>query len=75
MDATRALGLVAVAAALVVILPSAARAYIDPGAGSLFTQVVVAVFVAAAGALKFYWRRLKDLASRLGGAPKNDPGA
>lgn len=75
MAGTRGLRLAAAAAAAVVLLPTAARAYIDPGAGSLFTQVVVAVFVAAAGAVKFYWRRLKDLASRLTGNPKNGPDA
>lgn len=70
MGATKGLP-AAAAVALVIVLPSAARAYIDPGAGSLFTQIVVAVFVGAAGILKFYWRRIKEGASRLTGSPKN----
>ena len=47
----------AVAAALV-LLPSVAHAYVDPAAGSLVLQMVLAGALGAAFTLKTYWRRL-----------------
>jgi hypothetical protein len=34
-------------------------AYLDPGAGSLLIQVLIAAFAGAAVALKVYWVRIK----------------
>ncbi len=49
----------------IVTFPTAASAYIDPGAGSLLLQGalgVVAVGVAVVGA---YWRKVRDFIVRL----------
>lgn len=40
-------------------IPSAVRAYVDPGTGSYFLQILIAGILGAAFALKLYWRRIK----------------
>jgi hypothetical protein len=41
-------------------------AYIDPGSGSYVFQVLIGFLLAAAVAMRAYWRRVRDfLASRL----------
>jgi hypothetical protein len=58
-----ALPLLALLAAIV--LPSAAHAqYLDPGAGSIILQAVVAIVVALAAVLKLYWGKLSAIFSR-----------
>lgn len=55
-------------AAFLGLLPAApASAYIDPGAGSLFVQVIVGLVVSALAFVKFYWRRLGELLRKLSG--------
>ncbi len=41
-----------------------AYAYIDPGAGSLFLQVLVGLVASGAVAVKVYWNKIKDLVIR-----------
>lgn len=62
----RRLRLAAGAAALALVLtPGSAEAqYLDPGAGSVIVQVVLAVVVGAAAGLKFYWGKITTLAGR-----------
>ena len=60
------LGCAAGAAALVLALtPGAAEAqYLDPGAGSIMVQVVLAVVVGAAAGLKLYWGKISAFLAR-----------
>jgi len=44
---------------LLVMLTSGAQAYIDPGAGMLALQGVIAAVAGGLLAFKMYWRRLK----------------
>lgn len=54
------------AVGVVALFPVAAHAqYLDPGAGSILIQAVIAVAVGAAAAVKIYWRRISSFASRL----------
>lgn len=43
------------------IFPSDASAYIDPGAGSSLMSVIIGLFVAIAIAVKTYWYKLKGI--------------
>jgi len=54
-----AVRLVAVLAALFVIVPSAAYAYIDPGTGSFVIQGIIAAVVGAGVVLRMFWSRIK----------------
>ena len=62
----RRLGFTAGAAALALVLtPGSAEAqYLDPGAGSIIVQVVLAVLVGAAAGLKLYWGKIATFAGR-----------
>ncbi len=50
-----------VLALLIVVLsiPSTASAYVDPGTGSYFLQILIAGLLGAAFAVKLYWRKIK----------------
>jgi len=55
------LSLVALSAILAALLfPSAARAYVDPGTGSYFLQILIAGMLGAAFTVKLYWRKIKS---------------
>ena len=43
--------------------PRAVQAYIDPGTGSYFIQLVVGGFLALLYALKLYWSRIRGFLS------------
>ena len=43
--------------------PAAAQ-YLDPGAGSVVVQVIIAGVVGAAAVLRFYWSKISSLFSR-----------
>jgi hypothetical protein len=47
--------------ALLVLLPFAANAYIDPGSGSAIMSAIIGFFVALGIAIKTYWYKLKSL--------------
>lgn len=56
---------VIVAVAVLVLLPPPAQAqYLDPGAGSIILQVVVAVVIGVAATLKLYWGKVTGIVSR-----------
>ncbi len=65
-----AVRLVAVLAALFVIVPSAAYAYIDPGTGSFVIQGVIAAVVGAGVVLRMFWSRIKTAIT--GKQPQDD---
>lgn len=58
--------------ALVVVLlvPAAAAAYVDPGSGSLVFQGIIAAVLGAGVAIRLFWRRIK---ARLTGRRRSDP--
>ena len=48
------------------LAPTPARAqYLDPGAGSIIVQAVLAIVVGASATVVLYWRRVRGLLSRL----------
>ena len=49
-----------------------AQAYIDPGAGSMFLQLVVAAIAGGLWTIKAYWRRLKDFFTRVSPSEGDD---
>ena len=53
-----------VCALFVVLLPTSAFAYIDPGTGSILIQGLIAAIAAIAVTLKLYWHRFKALFRR-----------
>lgn len=46
---------------LLLSLPYAANAYIDPGSGSAIMSAIIGFFVAVGIAIKTYWYKLKSL--------------
>lgn len=53
-----------------VLMPVPAHAYIDPGAGSMILQGLLATIAAAFLAIRLYWARIKAFLSGRRGAPK-----
>ena len=51
----------AIAALLQVATTPEAAAYIDPGSGSFFVQMLLAGLLGAGMAIKTYWHRIKGL--------------
>jgi hypothetical protein len=45
---------------------------LDPGTGSMIIQAIVAAVVAGAAAIKFYWRKLKLIFSKIFKKSKSD---
>lgn len=46
---------------LLIALPGTAQAYIDPGTGSMFLQLVLGGVAGLVVILQLYWRRIKEL--------------
>lgn len=68
---SREFALRAVVAGLVVVFsPSTAQAqYLDPGAGSIILQVVIAAVVGVAATVRLYWTRISAFFSRRSKGP------
>ena len=49
----------ALLAALLLLSPTSAHAYLDPGTGSYVLQMIIAGLVGTAFAVKLYWLRIK----------------
>ena len=49
----------ALVAALLLLAPDTAHAYLDPGTGSYVLQMIIAGILGAAFAVKMYWFRIK----------------
>ena len=61
---------VVVATLLMGFSPSAAQAqYLDPGAGSIILQVVIAAVVGVAATVRLYWARISVFFSRRSKGP------
>ena len=68
------LGPLALVAVLVlVLLPSPALAYIDPGTGSFVIQGIIAAIVGAGIAIKMYWHRIKSALTGKSLSEDDDP--
>ena len=63
----RLLALVLITGAL--LAPQPAHAYVDPGAGSLVIQGIIAAVVGVGLTLRLYWRRIRRLFT---GKPSRD---
>jgi hypothetical protein len=46
---------------ILLFIPFAANAYIDPGSGSAIMSAIIGAFVAIGIAIKTYWYKLKSL--------------
>ncbi len=44
--------------------------YLDPASGSLILQVAIGGLLAAAAAMRIYWRKIRHLFSRYRGIPQ-----
>jgi NAD/NADP transhydrogenase beta subunit len=56
---------VAISGIALALIPTTAYAqYLDPGAGSIIVQSVIAVAIGTTAAIKIYWRRIAALLSR-----------
>jgi hypothetical protein len=66
------LRILAMAALLQLALTSQALAYIDPGSGSFFVQMLLAGILGAGMAIKAYWHRIKAFFGGSKAAPPPD---
>ena len=60
----------------VMLAPTSAFAYLDPGTGSMLLQVILGGVAAATVALKLYWQRIKQalgLAKPMDTPDETDP--
>jgi hypothetical protein len=64
----------AIVVALLMVGPLAlpAQAYVDPGTGSFIFQAVIGGALAAAVALKVFWKKITGVFSRKDEAPATD---
>ena len=51
--------------AIVVAMPGRAHAYLDPGAGNVFLQSIVAAMAVAMTAVGYYWTTMLGLFRRI----------
>lgn len=50
---------------LILACPDNAHAYLDPGTGSYFLQILLAALLGAAFAVKSFWRNIKSFITSL----------
>ena len=65
------LGGVVLAVLFSLALQPKAYAYLDPGTGSFFTQMLLAGLVGASFFIKTFWKNIKSFFSRLFKGPKD----
>lgn len=53
-------GAIAALAAITILMPSNAQAYVDPSTGGLLVQLVTGGIAGIAVLARLYWRRLRD---------------
>ncbi len=49
---------------LIIVVPSTAHAYIDPGTGSYLVQILIAIFAGGAFILRTFWANIKGMFSK-----------
>ena len=64
-DSTPDRRLCLVLAVAVLLMPSDALAYIDPGTGSMLLQLLLGGFAGALVVVKLYWNRLRKVTARM----------
>ena len=48
----------------ILIVPSGAKAYLDPGTGSFAVQIIIAAFATFFLSVKLFWGKIRNLISR-----------
>ncbi len=43
------------------VFPAVSYAYLDPGTGSYFLQMLFGIFIGVAFTVKIYWQRIKSI--------------
>ena len=64
------LHLVLLLGVMVLIFPTRAHAYLDPGTGSYILQIVAAAIFGSLFFLKTFWRQIKEFVEKLLGKGK-----
>ncbi|OFY26523.1 MAG: hypothetical protein A2275_10880 [Bacteroidetes bacterium RIFOXYA12_FULL_35_11] len=49
----------------ILLFPSDAYAYLDPGTGSYIMQLLIAFVLGGLFAIKLYWKKVKDLILKI----------
>ncbi len=57
---------------IIAFFPAQASAYIDPGAGNMVLQTIVAILAAGAVAIKMFWLRIVNFFRLIFGKSKNN---
>ena len=55
-----------------VIFPTKAFAYLDPGTGSIILQAILGFIAATIASISIYWEKFKSLISKLFGKKKEN---
>ena len=56
----------------IVLNPSFAYAYLDPGTGSIILQAIIGVIAASLTAISIYWEKFKSIISKIFMRDKKD---
>jgi len=67
----KALTLFLLAACSIIAMYKDAHAYLDPGTGSFIFQMALAALLAAAGTVKFWWKKMIMIISFIFSKSKN----
>jgi len=51
--------------AFIVLNPSFAYAYLDPGTGSIILQAIIGFIAAAAATMSVYWEKFKSIINKI----------
>tara|TARA_B100001939_G_scaffold321412_1_gene311004 strand:- start:833 stop:1048 length:216 start_codon:yes stop_codon:yes gene_type:complete len=55
-----------------IIFPTKAFAYLDPGTGSIILQAILGFIAATVASISIYWEKFKSLISKLFGKKKEN---
>ena len=64
--------IIILSAFVLLVAPPHAHAYIDPGTGSYFFQILLASTLGLAFSVKLYWRQLVEFVKRTLGKEKHE---
>ena len=57
---------------VLIIFPTKAFAYLDPGTGSIILQAILGFIAATIASISIYWEKFKSLISKLFGKKKEN---
>ncbi len=66
------LGILVVFCSLAGLFPQTAHAYLDPGSGSYFLQIILASLLTGLYMIKLFWSKIKNFFSNRFGRGKNE---